>query len=306
MTPNPNERVRSRRYNRPRRAFSWLGVILGLTLGMAGGFYWAWEVSPIVEYDTEPWQLNPQDRAAFVVAIMLRYDADGDVGAAVQSLIDLRLQDDPIQAVADTACQLATTGYINSATGLRAIRAMMNFYQAQARIGCADDLIQSASIVPTQIVEIAVATTTATLPPPDTKTPTPGTASDTTATPNRLIVPTSAPQSDFIFVNATTFCESANSGVIQVFIYEIDGVSGIPGQVIRARWENQENTFFTGLKPERGIGYADFDMQPDVSYLLDLPGASDPIPQSLVAVSCTTSDGQRALISYRVVFRSVS
>jgi hypothetical protein len=305
MTPSAAAR-RSRRYDRPRRPFSWLGVLIGLGLGMASGFYWAWEIAPIVEYDTEPWQLNAPDKAAYIVAVMLRYDADGDVGAAVQSLIDLRLQPDPIQAVADTACQLATSGYVNNASGLSALRAMMNFYQGQGRRGCADDLIQAGESAPTQVVEIAVPTNTPTLPPPDTKTPTPGIAPNATATPNRLIVPTSAPQSDFVFVNVTTFCESGSSGEIQVYVYEIDGATGVPGQAIRARWNEQENRFFTGLKPERGAGYADFTMEADVSYLIDLPGASDPIPQPLVAVSCTTPEGQRAIISYRVTFRAVS
>ena len=304
--PQPRETRRSRRYNRPRRPFSWIGILLGLVLGAAGGFYWAWEVSPIVEFDTEPWQLTPNDKSAYIVAIMLRYDSDGDIGAAVQSLIDLRLSGDTFQAVADTACQLATSGYVNNTSGLRAIRAMMSFYQAQGRTGCADTLIQAAGSAATQVVEITVPTSTATLPAPDTKTPTPNSASNETPTPNLLIVPTSVPQSDFIFVNATTFCDSTNSGVIQVNVYEIDGATGVPGQAIRARWENQTNTFFTGLKPERGAGYADFVMQPDVSYILDMPGASDPIPQPLIAVTCTTPDGQRATISYRVIFRSVS
>ncbi|MDX2162801.1 MAG: hypothetical protein SF162_15890 [bacterium] len=296
----------SRRYQRPRRSFSWAGVLMGLALGIGAGLYWAWEVQPIREFDTEPWQLADDDRAAYIVAITLRYASTGDVGQAVQALIDLRLPGDPIQTVADTACQLATTGYLDSASGLNAIRAMLRFYQGQGRTGCADSIIPAADVLPTQIIEIQAPTNTPTLPPPATKTPTPGGLPGGTATPNLVIIPTSAPQSDFLYINATTYCDAAASGIIEVYVYQVNGATGVPGQAVRARWDGGESTFFTGLKPERGPAYADFQMEANVSYIVDMPGQADPLPQPLVAVTCTTPDGQRAVISYRVTFREVS
>lgn len=294
-----------RRYDRPRHLISWFGVLLGLALGITGGLIWAWQVQPIREFDTEPWQLQPDDRAQYIVAIALRYQHTGNVGQAVQSLIDLRLPGDPIQAMADTACQLATTGYIDNSSGLRAIRAMMAFYQGQGRTSCADAIIPVANGEPTQVIEIEAPTNTPTLPPPATKTPTPGVASAVTSTPNLVIIPTSAPQTDFAFVNAATFCDANNAGVIEVYVYEVNGATGVPGQAVRVRWDGGESTFFTGLKPELGPAYADFQMQENSSYIVDMPGRADPLPQPLVAVSCTTPDGQRAVISYRVTFRAI-
>jgi len=75
---------------------------------------------------------------------------------------------------------------------------------------------------------------------------------------------------------------------------------------IRARWDGGESRFFTGLKPERGIGYADFQMEAGIDYLIDMPGRSDPVSRPLSAVPCTTESGARALTSYTVIFRSVS
>jgi hypothetical protein len=90
--------------------------------------------------------------------------------------------------------------------------------------------------------------------------------------------------------------------LITVEVYDVDGSTGIPAQEIRARWDNGESRFFTGLKPEKGAGYADFQMEQGKDYIIDMPGHADPVPQPLSAVPCTTSTGERAIISYRIRF----
>lgn len=126
---------RDSRYYRPRRALSWGALIFGILAGLAGGLYWAWQVAPVEETDTAPWQLNAQSRANYVVAIMVNYGYDSDLGAAVSRLLDLRPPGDPVQYVADIACDLARSGYVDSASGERAIRTMMTFYRNQGRAG---------------------------------------------------------------------------------------------------------------------------------------------------------------------------
>lgn len=295
---------RSRRYQHPRRMFSWVGVLLGTAIGIAAGLLIAWS-QPVQEFDTAPWQLQADDRDAYMVAIALRYSQDGNIGIAVQQLIDLRLSGDPIEQMALVACRLATTGYLDNASGLQAVRAMMRFYQGQGRTGCADQVVAVDNVNATAFVDIQAPTSTPTLPPPDTKTPTPGSELGGTPTPNILLIPTSPPQTDFTFINAATFCDSTRSGLIEVYVYEVNGATGIPGQAIRARWDGGESTFFTGLKTERGTAYADFQMSENVSYILDMPGRADPLAQPLVAVTCTTPEGQRAIIGYRVTFRAL-
>jgi hypothetical protein len=293
----------ARKYTRPRRLISWGGVLLGLALGVAAGLSYAWVVNPVVEFDTEPWQLRAEDRAQYMVAIMLHYAQDGDLDRAIQRLVEMRIEGDPIQAVAETACSLATTGYVEDDSGLRAIRAMMQFYQLQGKVGCADTLIPAQAAEPTTVVDVVVATST--LVPPATKTPTLPPPDRPSPTPVRIIVPTSPPRSDFIIVNATTFCDAALSGLIEVYVQDANG-DGLPGQEIRVRWDTGEDRFFTGLKPERGAGYSDFRMEADKEYLVDMPGLSDPTERPLAAVACTTPTGESALASYRVVFRPLN
>lgn len=297
--PEMDNRPRvARRYQRPRSGISWVGVILGLILGIGGGLLYTWVLSPVVEFDTQPWQLNAADRQQYIVAIMAEYGHTGDFNRAFQRLLALRPQTDPIQEVAEVACELTTSGYANNSSGLRAVRAMITFYQLQGRSGCADDLIVANAAQPTLVV---IELPSATLAPPATKTPTPESSIRLTGTPTIPVVPTNLPSSDYEIANIPTACSIDRPGLIEITVVDFNG-QGIPGQTVRVRWDGGESVFATGLKPERGAGYADFQMEAGLSYLVDMPGLSDP-SQPLVATTCALENGDRSLISYRVVFR---
>lgn len=96
---------------------------------------YAWVVNPRVEFNTEPWQLNETDRANYIAGVTLQYSYDSDLAKAVNRLVVLRLPGDPIQAVADTACKLASSSYVDNSSGQRAVRSMMTFYQLQETYG---------------------------------------------------------------------------------------------------------------------------------------------------------------------------
>lgn len=300
------ESTPSTKYTRPRRFFSPVGVILGFALGLAAGLLISWVFFPVEEIDVAPWQLQSSDREQYLIAIALAYAEDSNLDRAVERLLTLRLPGDPIQAMADTACRLATTGYINSTSGLQAVRSMMQFYQPQGRAGCADELI-SANAAPTPVVDITLPTSTATLTPAATKTATPESAILATATPLAITVPTPANVLAFEAIAVNTLCSAAESGQIQVQVYELNGTTGIPGQTIRARWQGGESRFVTGMMPERGPGFADFQMTEGVDYIIDMPGAASPIDTALEAVPCTDpTTGERAITTYRVIFRSIN
>jgi hypothetical protein len=287
---------RRSKYRRPRRPVSTWGIIIGIVLGLAGSLAYAWMINPRIEFNTEPWQLNKQDRAQYIAAITLRYAYDGDLNRAVQGLLALKPKSDPIQDVADVACDLATTGYAETGTGLRAIQSMMLFYQLQGRKGCADTLI--SAVQPTVVVNVDVATPTA--QPPATKTPTPVGPNQVTPT-QPIFAPTVQPKTSYSIATIKTDCDTEFSGVIEVRVQDSGG-DGVPGQAIRVRWDDGTSTFFTGLKPERGSDYADFQMEAGKAYTVEMPGQSDP-SQPLTADPCTTTDGKQAITLYRVYFR---
>jgi hypothetical protein len=291
------------RYNRPRTYFSRWGLAFGIVFGILLGLSYAWLIAPIEEFDTEPYQLRASDKNHYAVAIILEYQQSGDLARAVNKLIELRLGEDPIQAVADVACQLASIGYVDSTSGLNALRAMKTFYQLQGRTGCADLLVADVNEADTQVVEVILPTNTPTIPPPPSKTPTPD-FDPATATPRVNVVPTISAQRDFEGRVADTFCNPQIPALIEVFVVQFNG-DGIPGETVRVRWEGDESQFVTGLKLERGESYADFQMEEGKGYTIDMPSLSDPVDTPLVAESCFTENGDESLRSYRVVFRQV-
>lgn len=301
MSDAPQPRIRRRsRYERPRRPLSWIGLLVGVLLGLGSGIFFAWNVAPAEEFDTEPWQLNRADQANYAVAAVLGYAYDGDLGLAIQQLNTLRPSVDPIQLVAEITCDLARSGYVSSSSGLNAIRAGMRFYQLQGRTGCADELIP--------MVEEPFATETnlvapsPTLPPPPTKTPTAVVTLEATDTPAAPFVEvTSVQQTGFQIARLEPFCDPLFSGVIEVYVQDSSG-GALPGQRVRVRWDDGQSLFFTGLNTLRGLDYADFEMDAGKGYVIDMPGQSDPSTTSIVAETCDTAEGT-ALRSYRVIFR---
>lgn len=290
---------RGSRYYRRRRSISWTGLLLGFFIGIGGGLYWAWQVAPLEETDTAPWQLNAGNRADYLVGIMLAYSNDGDLGRAVTRLLELKPQGDPIQYVALVACDLARSGYVDSASGERAIRAMMSFYGNQGRSGCADTLlppVTAPTVMPT------AGPGTPTLPPPPTKTHTPTFEPQAaTPTPQILVPPTVVPQSSFEIVRLEEFCDADFGGLIEVYVQMRDG-SGIAGQRVRVAWRDGQSNFVTGLLAGQGSDYADFSMTTGIGYTVEMPGLSDPSRQ-LVSDSCVDLTGQRTQRSFRIVFR---
>ena len=299
---SPARERRRSRYTRPRSFIIWWLVVIGASLGMGGALFFTWEVAPVEEFNTVPRQLRMDDRAQYVVAIMLNHSYENDLNATVERLIDLNLPgDDPIEQVAVIACDLVSTGYASSNSGLRAIRAMMNFYQPLGKSGCADELLPVNSTPIPEVVEATVPTPT--LAPPASKTPTPAGTLPPSPTPPPLAAPTNANTRNFTYFVQGTFCDTELSGLIEVRVIDFDG-QPLPGQPIRVRWDAGESLFFSGLKPERGADYADFEMEADTQYVIEMPGLSDPSPTPLTASNCFTEAGEQALTSYRIVFRA--
>lgn len=289
------------KYSRTRRLVSWWGLFIGLALGLGGGLFYAWNIAPLEEFDTAPYQLRQEDKTHYVVAVMLSYAYNSNLGQTINRLSELSLGLDPIGAVATAACDLARSGYVDSSAGVRAIRYMQTFYALQGRQGCADNLLPDVEVV--LEATVMVPTQTPTLPPPPTKTPTPRPDAEPTQ-PGFVVVPTSVPERAYEGRIAGTYCNSELTGLIEVRVVDFNG-QGIGGEMIRVRWDGGEDRFVTGLKPERDVEYADFRMEAGRSYIVDMPGQSDPLSSTVEATPCTTSNGEQATTSYYVTFRRV-
>ena len=68
------------------------------------------------------------------------------------------------------------------------------------------------------------------------------------------------------------------------------------------RWTGGEDRAYTGLKPEVGAGYADFDLAVGQSYQVGVIGIESDVAQGIVADECDGAEGGR-IASWEVVFR---
>jgi len=87
---------------------------------------------------------------------------------------------------------------------------------------------------------------------------------------------------------------------IQVFVSNAAGI-GVSGVEIILSWQDGEEHFFTGLKPELGLGYADFRMSPGEVYRLRLAQAGQLI-RDLTPVECQLAGGGQLLGSWLLIF----
>lgn len=272
------------------------GALVGIVLGIIIGLSYAWFVDPVVLRNTSPDELRPQDRQLYIIAIAQEYGKTNDLQQAILKLIEVAPDDDPIQLAAQTTCQLIRGGQVSDFSAIRNLRAI---YESQnVRADC--DVSVSNTTVPITIVPpTPTLSPTPSITPVPSKTPTQAIAPAPLNTP--LQTPTANIASDETFRPAfvETFCDPNNSGIIEVYVRNVNSI-GMAGMPIEVRWgSRQSQVFYTGLKPERGDDYADFEMMPDERYRVGILDEGQPT-RELESVPC---DEQGTLISYRVVLQ---
>ncbi len=288
-----------------RGRVSWLAILIGIGIGLALGLFYAWKINPVIAFNTAPWQLSKPMQQQYLVAISLAFARDHDLNRAVERLIDLRLGDQTWRTLADTACELARTNYASTNTGLTAIRSMVQLAQSQGATGCASELLPLYTSTPAPTPTFIRPTPTLIPPPTKTPLPTPG----PTFTPATPLPPEATPTAsgEFKIGALEAFCNPKNPGTIDIFVQDADG-TGLPGIPVEVTSGGDKDDFFTGLKPERDPGFADYQMTAGSNYNVVLPGLSERT-RALEAVPCTvpaSDGGGKAITSYRVYFRRVA
>jgi hypothetical protein len=242
-----------------REGVLWVGGFLaGFLIGLALGLTYTWVIDPPPLTSTTPAALNPHDKEIYTVLIAAAYVADEDLDRTRSRLAGLE-DPDTQKTIIDLAER-----FINEGRDPRDIRALARLSDALGDT--------SAAMRPF----IATSTSTPTLtptptPPPPTPTPTRvvrATPTPTaTATPGRT--PTAQPAEMFAVVQSTALCDPTTDGLLRVYVRDETG-QGVPGVQILVNWPGGEDRFFTGFKPEADAGYADFEMEPDEVYQVEL------------------------------------
>jgi len=77
---------------------------------------------------------------------------------------------------------------------------------------------------------------------------------------------------------------------------------GVPGVEVWLTWSDGADRAVTGLKPDRGPGYADFDVDPEVAYTVSVGQLGMPLVTGLRAEPCPVEEeGESFTGSWRLV-----
>lgn len=279
-------------------------AVLFLLGGVAAGLYVAWEVSPVIEQNTRPDQLREEFQLDYIAAIALDFGEEGDRARTYALLNEVDPSADPFQIAADAVCEMTERGRVQTSSDITVIRNLITFFRVQPGLAVRCDIgvfaTSDAAVTPTATLRPP---NTPTPPPVSTKTPTPPFSAPPTPTAAPATDPTLQFNGEFTIVQTIPACSEATNGLLQVFVEQANTGNGIPGVPIEVRWNTatgqQQQRFFSGLKPERDPGFADFQMETGTTYQVLLPGLSD-LSQRLVAEECSPGVTR----SYQVIFRS--
>ncbi len=279
-------------------------ALLGIGLGIAAGLFYTWTIDPVIEKNTRPDQLNQVAKQNYVVAIALDYGETGDIQRAYSLLAEVDPDKDAFQIAADTMCELTREGQVQSAADIVAMRQLIAVFQGQlgVEVKC-DTSIYATAPPPTIITPTQTFTPSPTVQRPDTKTPT---VTVVGATPTDLPSPTPrSTRREFEPVSHSPFCVAGKSGVIEIKVRDRSGIP-LAGIEAAVTWSTdrgqQEETFFTGLKPDIDDGYADYqgvDGETYQAFLVDQSSFSNELPVEI----CDESTG--TLRGWEVVFQPV-
>jgi len=249
-------------------------AIVGLALGLA----YTWAIEPIQTYETSPDALRDEDKLVYLAMIGDLYAIDQDLDLAKERLATLDIKADGQVLAALIEQHLDAGGRPQD---------MRNLARLAEALGASGGVLLVFAVPPTPSPEA-----TATAPAQPGVSPAPP--------------PSVTPAPRFQLIEQTALCAAAGEpGRILVQAWDAAG-NGIAGIEVIVSWDTGQDRFFTGLRPEQGPGYADFEMAPEIEYEVTLSGfqveVGKGLSQDLAPGLCPTTT---VALDWRVIFQQV-
>lgn len=274
-------------------------ILLVLLAGLGLGLVYSWVISPARVTDAEPLALRADFKDHYRSAIAAAYAATGNLPRA-QARLSLLADSDPVEALNAQAQRMLASGEsLEQADQVAALASALDqgvapeftstpFAEITNNIVITSTVLPNPSDVPFEATETAQ--------PNETQ----ATLSASTPRPTRTPIPTlGAP---FALTGQETACDpNLPDGLLQVIVFD-SRRRQLAGAKIVITWDGGEEEFFTGLKPELGNGYADFIMDPNTTYTVQLGAGSD-IASGLTTSSCQTSAGDSFFGGIKLTFQ---
>jgi hypothetical protein len=277
-----------------------LGAILTLLAGLGLGLAYSWVLSPTRVVDAEPIALRADFKDQYRSAIAAAFAGTGDLNRA-QARLALLGDVNSIEVLNAQAQQMLANGEtIQQANEVAALAAALESGNltkpSNSRTAEIVKIFETSTFVITPTQSSSTLLSSETPQPTHTQT----LVAVSTPRPTRTPVPTLG--SPFALTGQETVCDTnLPDGLLQVLVLNSNRRQ-VAGVEIHIAWDGGEEQFFTGLKPELGNGYADFNMIPNIIYTLQLASGSD-TATGLMAPACQMPNGDPFFGSVKLTFQ---
>ncbi len=221
-----------------------LPLLLAVVAGLAAGLLYTWMIDPI-ETGSPPDSLSLEDKLTYLALIGDLYAYEGNLDRTRARLAELGIEaDGPTLAV-------LIEQYLDNGGSPEDMR---NLARLAQDLGAGGGVLLVFGPPPTPTAR----------PAPPTLSPSPNPALSPTP------LPTATPLPVFRLAEQTALCaEPQQPGRIRVWVKDRAG-NEMAGVEVLVSWNEQQDYFFTGLRPEIGVGYGDFEMRPRTVYQVTL------------------------------------
>ncbi len=254
-------------------------ILTGLLLGLILGLIFTWVVSPVKEIDTHPNLLREDYKDIYRTLIARAYQANNNLPRAEARLALIGDEEPSLALAAQAQRYLAEGGDIETAKVLANLSSAL---QAAA--------ITSATPLPagTEGSNQTQGTASPTLTNDGQNT---GQSTPSPDAGPAIPTPTPTESPPFILQDSTSICDpTLGESLIQIIATNGEG-EGVPGvALVISLGPNLKESFYTGLKPEVGLGYADFSAEPGLTYTLEVPDSGLVVPNIEVPTCQTESE----------------
>lgn len=239
----------------------------------------AWFLLPLDQRNNHPSSMRDDYKLRYRVLIAIAYVANGDLGRAEARLNLLGEQITSHSLAAEAQLFLGEGENENTARAIALLATgLENPNQSLGGVGIGE----IPYTTPAALVTVAI--DTGTLEPSQSSTAnvassqTPTVTKIPTFTPRPSFTPIPTIASSFILSQYPLICDDEyENPMIEVNVWSATQ-SPVPGVSIIAQWEGGDDQFVTGLYPEKGYGYADFQMADGQIVQISLPEGNQKTP----------------------------
>lgn len=272
-----------------------LHIILSLLIGLGVGLAYSWFLSPVTYVDASPSILRADFKDQYRIVIAASYQSNQDLARA-RARLNLLGDVDPIAELSAQAQRMLASG-----EAFDKVRPLAQL-ATDLQLGIVSNPVTvtpfptfNTPSVESTVEETATSFTVTEEAGVTSEQPTlvfeqtPLIPIQETITPRPTVTAVVSNSSPFNLVGQETVCDPSKPALMQLMFMD-SRRNEIAGVEIVVTWNAGENNFFTGFKPELGNGYADFVMQADTIYNIQVVTGGSFVP-NISAPSCTEPNG---------------